>query len=44
MNGPAWDHLEATTKGMWYAGALVVEPRYVDDLIDHLTEDGYTVG
>ena len=41
--GDAWTHLEEHTEGMWYAGALVVEPRYVADLVDHLINDGYTV-
>lgn len=42
-NGGACTHLESHTDGMWWAGALVVEPRYVADLVDQLMSDGYTV-
>lgn len=35
--------LHEHTEGMWWSGALVVEPRYVGDLVDGLIDDGFTV-
>lgn len=37
----AW--LDEHTAGTWWAGALVVEPRYVDDLLSGFCADGGTV-
>ena len=35
----AW--LRAHTEGMWFGNALVVEPRYVMDLVEGLIEEGF---
>jgi hypothetical protein len=37
----AW--LKANTDGTWFGGALAVEPRYVDSLVDGLREVGFSV-
>lgn len=39
--GEQW--LRDHTDGMWYDGALVVEPRYVRDVIAGATDDGLEV-
>jgi hypothetical protein len=38
-------HLEAHVgdEAQWFAGALVVEPRYIVDLSEQLWADGFTV-
>jgi hypothetical protein len=33
--------LYEVTEGSWFGGALVVEPRYVEDLVAGLVEEGY---
>lgn len=35
--------LEERTDGMWFGGALVVEPRYVEPLVIGLIEDGFAL-
>lgn len=35
--------LRENTDGQWYSGALVVEPRYIDTLIDGMESNGLTV-
>jgi hypothetical protein len=35
----AW--LAEVTDGMWFGGALVVEPRYVEALVAGLIEEGF---
>lgn len=37
----AW--LEDNTDGQWFGHALVVEPRYVIDLVAGLQDNGFTV-
>jgi len=37
------DWLKENTEGEWFGGALVVEPRYADTLIDGLRDAGYSV-
>jgi hypothetical protein len=41
----ARQHLQAhtDTEAQWFGGALVVEPRYVANLAEQLTADGFTV-
>lgn len=39
----ARDWLEENTEGMWFAGALVVEPRYAHALALGLIDDGFRV-
>ena len=33
--------LEEHTEGMWFGGALVVEPRYVEPLVLGMIEEGF---
>jgi len=33
--------LEENTEGMWFGGALAVEPRYVADLVAGMEEEGF---
>lgn len=33
--------LEEHTEGTWFGGALAVEPRYVEDLVDGLVAEGF---
>jgi hypothetical protein len=35
------DWLESVTDGSWFGGALVVEPRYVGDLVAGLISEGW---
>ena len=35
--------LEEHTDGTWFGGALVVEPRYVEELVHGLVEEGYAL-
>jgi len=35
--------LQDNTDGMWFGGALVVEPRYVGDLVAGMVEEGMEV-
>jgi hypothetical protein len=34
--------LEDHTSGTWFGGALVCEPRYVGDLLEGMTGEGFT--
>jgi hypothetical protein len=45
MTEAASDHLEASTSedAMWFAGGLVVEPRYVGDPVAALSDEGFTI-
>jgi hypothetical protein len=45
MTEAASDHLEASTseEAFWFAGGLVVEPRYVGDIVAALSDEGFTV-
>jgi hypothetical protein len=45
MTEAASDHLEANSseEAFWFAGGLVVEPRYVSDLVEALSGEGFTV-
>ncbi len=38
------DEHVTTPEQLWYAGALVAEPRYVEDLIEGMRDDGLEVG
>lgn len=40
----AHDWLKANTSGTWFSGGLAVEPRYADELIDGMVEDGLVLG
>ncbi len=42
-NTQAQDWMETHTDGTWFAGALVVEPRYIVDLFLGMAADGFTV-
>jgi len=37
------DHCPASDSHQYFCGALVVEPRYVEDLLAHAIEDGLKV-
>ena len=37
----AWLEENVEEAAMWYGGALVVEPRYVEGLIEGLIEEGF---
>ena len=37
-------HLEEHTDGMWFCGALAIEPRNVLGFVEGLQCDGFTVG
>jgi hypothetical protein len=45
MTEEASDHLEdrVDDEAMWFAGGLVVEPRYVSDLVEALSDEGFSV-
>ncbi len=45
QNEPARQHLaeNVSEEAQWWAGALVVEPRYVKDLIAGLLDNGFEV-
>jgi hypothetical protein len=34
--------LDEHTDGMWFGGALVVEPRYAGPLVEGMIEEGFT--
>jgi hypothetical protein len=36
-------HCPAGNEHQYFCGALVVEPRYVDDLLDNAVEDGLSI-
>jgi len=44
-NQEARQHLEenVSDEAQWFGGALVVEPRYVEGLVEGLVENGYLV-
>lgn len=42
MTPSADQWLHEHTEGMWFGGALAVEPRYAMDLATGLTEEGFT--
>ena len=46
MTAAAREHLEENVQAgaMWFNGALVVEPRYVEDLALGLEEAGFSTG
>jgi hypothetical protein len=35
---------EHVSEGQWWGGKLVIEPRYVEGLVEGIRADGYTVG
>lgn len=39
----AWIAENVSGESMWFAGGLVVEPRYLDDLVDGMRADGLEV-
>lgn len=43
QNDAAREHLTEHTDGLWFGGALAVEPRYAPDLSADLCRDGFTV-
>jgi hypothetical protein len=38
-----WLHVNVQEDAQWFGGALVVEPRYVANLVDGLSEEGFAV-
>jgi hypothetical protein len=38
-----WLEENTQSDAQWFGGALVVEPRYVDPLVEGLQENGFTV-
>lgn len=45
LNSEARSHLEEhiSPEALWYAGGVVVEPRYIDTLCDRLIAEGFVV-
>jgi len=43
LNGEAREWLEDHTDGMWWAGGLAVEPRYIDGLVDGILSEGFDI-
>lgn len=41
--GTDWLDDQAHDESIWYAGGLLVEPRYVDGFIEAAREDGLTI-
>jgi hypothetical protein len=39
----AWFREHLDSDALWFAGAVVVEPRYVVPIVDELAEDGFIV-
>ncbi len=44
LTGTAMDWLQEKTDGQWFGNALACEPRYIDDIIEGLIDDGFEVG
>jgi hypothetical protein len=46
FNKTARKHLQenVSEEAQWFGGALVVEPRYMDDLATGLESEGFTIG
>lgn len=42
-NDDARTWLNEHTDGTWFGGALAVEPRYVEALVEGITEHGFTL-
>lgn len=42
--GKEWIAEHVSDDALWHGRALVIEPRYVDDIINGATEDGLTCG
>lgn len=44
LNEATEEFLAETTDGQWFGGALAVEPRYVEGLVEGLVEHGFEGG
>lgn len=43
LTAPGHEWLENHTDGMWYGGALAVDPRYAQDIAEGAVDDGLEV-